>query len=169
MTIARKVGVEFLVNVTVNRERRITGVYAGDLVLAHEAGVADLEGQVTAYLPAPADVVVTTSAGYPLDLTFYQAVKGLTAVLPIVREGGTIVLAAECAEGIGSHEFTERLRACPSPAAFEAEMADPARFTIDQWQIEELLQGAPSGAGAARGRGYRLRGQRALCRACRVG
>ena len=140
VTIAQRVGVDFLVNVTVDRSRRITSVNAGDLVGAHEAGVAELEAQVTAHLPAPADVVITTSAGYPLDLTFYQAVKGLTAALPVVREGGTIVLAAQCAEGIGGSEFTERLRACPSPAAFEAEMADPTRFTIDQWQIEELCK-----------------------------
>ena len=64
-------------------------------------------------MPKPADVVVTSCAGYPLDTTWYQAVKGLTGALPIVRKGGTIVLAASLTEGLGSHEFRAQLEQQP--------------------------------------------------------
>ncbi len=66
----------------------------------------------------PVDVVVTSSAGYPLDTTFYQAVKGLTGALPIVKQGGTIIMAASLSEGIGSPEFQSLFRDNPSLEVF---------------------------------------------------
>lgn len=135
--MARKARVDFILNVTLNEQRQITGVFAGDLEAAHEAGVAWVENQVKATLSEPVDIVVTTSAGYPLDLTFYQAIKGMTAVLPIVKQGGTMILAAQCAEGIGSPEFTQLIRTTKSPEAFMEQVWKPDFFVVDQWQLEE--------------------------------
>ncbi len=101
LEIAGMAGHDFIVNVSLNAARRITGLFAGDPLAAHAAGVEFVRKSVRATIPAPADIVVTTSAGYPLDLTFYQAVKGMTAAMPVVRKGGLLIIAAECAEGLG--------------------------------------------------------------------
>ena len=140
LEVARRAGVDFTLNVSMNDRREVTGIFAGDLERAHAEGVAFVEAGASAWLEEPVPIVVTTSAGYPLDLTFYQAVKGLTAVLPVVAEGGTIVLAARCAEGLGSPEFVELLEETESAAAFEERLRDPGFFRIDQWQLQELCK-----------------------------
>ena len=140
LEVARRARVDFIVNVVMDAARRITGVFAGDLEAAHEAGMKFAEGEASAYTNEPADIVVTTSAGYPLDLTFYQAVKGLTAALPIVKEGGTIVLAARCAEGLGGPEFTKLMREMPGCEAFLRKLEAPDFFVVDQWQVQELCK-----------------------------
>ena len=140
LEVALKAGVDFSLNVAMNDQRRITGIFCGGLEEAHAAGVRFVEEQNGVLVDEPADVVLTTAAGYPLDLTLYQAVKGLTAVLPAVREGGVIVLAARCEEGIGGAEFTELLLQTPSVSAFLEKLRDPGFFSIDQWQLQELCK-----------------------------
>ena len=107
--IARMAGCDFIVNVTLDSQRRVTSVVAGDMEQAFLEGVRFMEGVCRAVVPEPVDIVVTSSAGYPLDTTFYQAVKGLTGCLPIVKQGGTIILAASLTEGLGSPEFQSAL------------------------------------------------------------
>ncbi len=139
LAIARMVGHDFILNVALDADKRITGVFAGDPLLAHAAGVAHVRTAVSASVREPADIVVTTSAGYPLDLTFYQAVKGITAGAPILKKGGMLVLAAACAEGLGSREFAEMATAHASPEEFLKSLQDhPVR--IDQWQLEECAR-----------------------------
>jgi nickel-dependent lactate racemase len=94
----------------------------------------------TAHAPLarPADIVVTTTAGYPLDLTFYQAVKGMVGALPAVKEGGTIVIASQCAEGIGGKTFRETLLALEDLESFVRRTYEPGFFLPDQWEIHEL-------------------------------
>ena len=103
--IGRMAGCDFIVNVVIDAQRRILRVVAGDMEAAFLEGVAFAARPIAATLPEPVDIVVTTSAGYPLDTTFYQSVKGMVAALPIVKPGGTIILAASLSEGIGSPEF----------------------------------------------------------------
>jgi nickel-dependent lactate racemase len=86
------------------------------------------------------DVVVTSSAGYPLDTTFYQAVKGMTGCLPIVKQGGTIILAASLTEGIGSPEFQRLFRENSSLEVFVERILGKDYFVMDQWQLEELAK-----------------------------
>ena len=100
---------DFMLDVTLTQERAIIGVFAGDPVKAHAAGVEFLESTSTSPIPALADAVITCAAGYPLDLTFYQTVKGVTAAQHIVKPGGRILVLGECAEGIGSPEFAHML------------------------------------------------------------
>ena len=140
LEVAQKAGVDFTLNVAMNAQREITGVFAGDLEKAHDEGVRFVETQNAAYVSKPVDVVITCSAGFPLDLTFYQAVKGLTSVLPILKEGGTILIAARCEEGIGSPEFTELITDTPNVEAFMERLEDPGFFVIDQWQLQELCK-----------------------------
>jgi nickel-dependent lactate racemase len=138
--IARMAGVNFIVNVALNAQRKITGIFAGHPEKAHLAGVATVRQHVTNTLPAPVDVVVTTAAGFPLDTTFYQAIKGLTAALPIVKKGGTIILAAECQEGLGGPEFSQLVREAHDLEKFMQDIYRPDYFVVDQWQYEELAK-----------------------------
>ncbi|MBI2962171.1 MAG: nickel-dependent lactate racemase [Deltaproteobacteria bacterium] len=138
--IARRAGVDFLVNVAIDRGRRLTGVFAGDLEAAHRAGVRAVEQHVRVDVEAPADVVVTSAGGYPLDATFYQAIKGLIGALNVVKRGGTIILAAEISEGIGSAEFRRLLADIAAHDEFLARLAAPGFFVIDQWMAQHLCQ-----------------------------
>jgi nickel-dependent lactate racemase len=138
--IARRVGVHFLCDVAIDRRRQLTGVFAGDLERAHAAGVAFVEAHVRADLDRPADVVVASAGGFPLDETYYQSIKGMVAALNIVRRGGTIILAAALNEGIGSAEFRGLLADARSPDEVMARIATPGFFTIDQWMVQHLCQ-----------------------------
>jgi nickel-dependent lactate racemase len=96
-----------------------------------------VEQVVKAPVPEPVDVVVTSAAGYPLDTTWYQAVKGLTGALPIVKQGGTIVLAASLTEGLGSPEFQQVMAENPDLQRFKRRILGTDYFVLDQWQLEE--------------------------------
>ena len=140
LEIVRRVGVDFLVDVAIDRQRRLTGVFAGDIELAHAAGTGVVERALRVDLAEPADVVIVSAAGYPLDATVYQAIKGPTAALNIVRRGGTIILAAECSEGIGSAEFRELLPGMRGNDDFMARITSPGFFHIDHWMVQHLCQ-----------------------------
>jgi nickel-dependent lactate racemase len=132
--IALTAGCDFIVNVCIDGQRRVTWLGAGDMIQAWERGVAFCSDVVKAAVPRPVDVVVTSSAGYPLDTTWYQAVKGLTGALPIVKKGGTIILAASMTEGLGSPEFREQLNDWETNNRYDA----PARSEtceMDEWQL----------------------------------
>jgi len=140
LEIARRVRVDFLVDVSIDRARRLTGVFAGDLEQAHAAGVRAVEREVRVDIAAPADIVITCAGGYPLDDTFYQSIKGLTAALNIVRRGGVIILAAALTEGIGSPEFQQLLRDTRGNDEFMQRVSSPGFFRIDQWMVQHLCQ-----------------------------
>ena len=138
--IALMAGVDFNLNVAIDKARRITGVFAGDMVTSHRVGAQFVENQAKATLPEPVDAVVVSSAGHPLDTTFYQAIKGLLAAVEIVKEGGSILLVAACGEGIGSGPFTDLVLKTQDLRAFVEGLYNPANFVIDQWQLEELAK-----------------------------
>jgi len=140
LEVAQRAGVDFTLNVAMNERREVTGIFAGDLEKAHAEGVSFVQRQNGATLSEPVDMVITSSAGLPLDLTFYQAVKGLTAALSIIREGGTVLIVARCDEGIGGPEFTDLLLNTTSVETFAQRLEDPDFFVIDQWQLQELCK-----------------------------
>ena len=138
--IALMAGVDFSLNVTINDRRQLTGVFAGDMVNAHLAGAKFAEKQTKATLPEPADVVIVSCAGYPLDTTFYQAIKGVLSAIEVVKEGGMVILVAECQEGIGSGPFTDLILKTKNLEQFVRNTYNPKNFVIDQWQLEELAK-----------------------------
>lgn len=138
--IGRHTGCDFIVNVVIDAQRRLLKVVAGDMEAAFLEGVAFVRGVVRDTVPEPVDVVVTSSAGYPLDTTFYQAVKGLTGALPIVKQGGTIILAASLTEGIGSPEFQRLFKENDTLETFVERILGKDYFVMDQWQLEELAK-----------------------------
>ncbi len=145
LEIARMARHDFVVDVALGRgaqgvsgsARPICGVFAGDPVAAHRRGVEFVSEVMLETLDEPVDAVITTSAGYPLDLTFYQAIKGVTAASHIVKPGGRILLLAACEEGAGAPEFSRMLRESPSDREFLKQIAQ-APVAIDQWQLEKL-------------------------------
>lgn len=142
--ISRMAGHDFVLDVALDAERRITGVFAGDPQKAHAAGVEAVRRSVRAVVREPADIVVTTSAGFPLDLTYYQAIKGMTAALPILKKGGMLILAAECAEGLGSERFTAMATHFSDPTEFDKWIHEHP-VEIDQWQLQECLKAVRHG------------------------
>ena len=141
--IARRPGPCFLINVTLNESRGITGVFAGDLGEAHAEGINFLRSSAMQPVAEPFDIVVTTNSGYPLDMNLYQAVKGMRAAELIVRDGGTVILAAECSEGVPLGSPHERLlRSVPNGEALLEKLAAPGFVWPEQWQgqIQALIQ-----------------------------
>lgn len=138
--IGRLAGCDFIINAVIDAERRPLALVAGDMEAAFLEGVAFVRQVVVDTVREPVDVVVTSAAGYPLDTTFYQAVKGLTGALPIVKQGGTIILAASMSEGIGSPEFASLFRENDSLEIFVERILGKEYFVLDQWQLEELAK-----------------------------
>ncbi|KAA6461285.1 nickel-dependent lactate racemase [Acidobacteria bacterium AB60] len=141
LEIARAAHHDFILDVTLTRDRQISGVFAGDPILAHAAGVRFVQEHCLNHLEHPADLVVTSSAGFPLDLTFYQSVKAVTAAQHLIRESGSILVVAECSEGVGSLEFAASLKTLQSFEAYLHEIAT-SPVEIDQWQVEKLALAA---------------------------
>ena len=141
--IALRAGPSFLLNVTLNERRNITGVFAGDLLGAHKVGYEFVRKSAMQRVKQPFDVVVTTNSGYPLDLNLYQGVKGMSAAARIVAPGGTIILACECREGIpDGSPLDHLLRSAASPEEILALLATPGFVRPEQWQaqIQSLIQ-----------------------------
>jgi nickel-dependent lactate racemase len=137
LEIARMARHDFMLDVALTQERAISGVFAGDPVKAHQAGVEFVETTCLETLDEPADAVITSAAGWPLDLTFYQTIKGVTAAAHVVRPGGRILIVSECAEGVGSPEFARKLAGYAGHAEF-LEAIRTTAVEVDQWQLEKL-------------------------------
>ena len=138
--IAQKAGCDFIVNVVLDSKRRILKAVAGEMVAALEEGVRFARTFVVDTVDEPVDVVVTSGAGYPLDTTFYQAVKGIVAALNIVKQGGTIIVASSCTEGLGSKEFDLIAEKFPKIGQFTDAIFKDEFFVLNQWQMEELAK-----------------------------
>ena len=137
LEIARMAGHDFMLDVTLTQSREVSGIFAGDPVEAHAAGVQFLRTTSLEPLTGLADAVITSAAGHPLDLTLYQTIKGLTAAQHIAKPGGRILILGECAEGLGSPEFARMVSRFTSYDKFLQEIGNAA-VEIDQWQLEKL-------------------------------
>ena len=134
---ARMADPTFLLNVALNRDKRITAVFAGELFAAHAAGCAFVRDASMAPVPEPFDVIVTGNSGYPLDQSLYQSVKGMSAAAEVIRDGGAIVMAAECRDGIPGHgEYARLLREAGSPEKILEMVESPGFSCHDQWQVQ---------------------------------
>jgi nickel-dependent lactate racemase len=131
----------FLYNVTLNREKQITGVFAGDLEQAHQAGTDFVASTAMVPVKAPFDIVITSNSGYPLDLNLYQSIKGVSAAAQVVRPGGAIIVAAECWSGVADHaQYTQLLQSAPSVEALLEKIHASGEVLQDQWQVQVQAQ-----------------------------
>lgn len=131
----------FLLNVTLNRDKQITGVFAGDLIQAHAAGTNFCHSAAMVPVPKPFDIVITSNSGYPLDLNLYQSVKGMSAAAQVVKPGGSIIVAAECWDGIPDHgEYKHLLQMASTPQEILSLINSEGFSSQDQWQVQIQAQ-----------------------------
>ena len=141
--IALRVGPSFLFNVTLNEQREITGVFAGDILQAHKVGFEFVRKSAMQAVQAPFEIVVTTNSGHPLDMNLYQGVKGMSAGARILREGGLLILACECSEGVPANSPLDKLlRSASSSEEILTMLSTPGFVRPEQWQaqIQALIQ-----------------------------
>ena len=135
--IALRIGPSFLINVTLNEDRAITGIFAGDLVAAHRQGCEFVRSTAMQRVEGLFDIVITSNSGYPLDMNLYQGVKGMAAAARILKPGGLLILAAECSEGIPSGSpFDMLLRSCSGAEDILKKLAQPGFVRAEQWQAQ---------------------------------
>ena len=131
--------VDFCLNVTLNRDRRITAFFCGDVIAAHDAGCAFSRETAMVACETTFPIVVTTNSGYPLDQNLYQAVKGMSAAAQVVAEKGYIAAAALCNDGFPSHgNFRTLLMDHASPEGLLEAILAPGFSLYDQWEAQIL-------------------------------
>jgi nickel-dependent lactate racemase len=135
--VALRTNPTFILNVTLNSSRQITGVFAGDMLTAHAAGCAFVKEHAMVPVDAPFDIVITSNSGYPLDQNLYQSIKGVSAAAQIVRDGGAIIIAAACADGLPDHgRYAALLAEAGSPQRVLDMVSQPGFNQPDQWQVQ---------------------------------
>jgi nickel-dependent lactate racemase len=135
--IARATGVDFALDVTLDREQRLVRAYGGELEEMHRRACEDVRRTAMRGVRTPYDVVVTTNGGAPLDQNLYQCVKGMSAAAQVAGEGAMIVCAAECRDGFPDHgDYRRQLTAASGPAELLDDIATRRETIPDQWQIQ---------------------------------
>jgi nickel-dependent lactate racemase len=128
----------FMLNVALNGQKQITQVFAGELFAAHQMGSEYVKEHAMIPCEHRFDVVITSNSGYPLDQNLYQAVKGMSAAHKIVKDGGTIICAAECADGLPNHgNYAAILQMQKTPKDILDMINDPSFQMFDQWQVQK--------------------------------
>ncbi|WP_094605436.1 hypothetical protein SPSIL_001380 [Sporomusa silvacetica DSM 10669] len=128
---------DFMLNVTLNGQKEITGVFAGELLSAHRAGCAFVKDHAMIPVDQPFDIVITTNSGYPLDQNLYQTVKGMSAAAQIVKQGGAILTCSECSDGVPAHgNYGKILTMKATPQELLAMINTPEFRVFDQWQVQ---------------------------------
>ncbi len=138
---ARAAKLAFICNVVINAQHKVVGAFAGDCEMAHVAGTEFLKG-LCLCPQAPADIVITSNNGYPLDQNIYQSVKGMTAGEATCREGGVIIMAAACNDGHGGESFMKTMTQELTPAQILAQIQATAKQDTvpDQWESQILAR-----------------------------
>jgi lactate racemase len=142
LEIVRRIGPIYALNTVLNEERDLVCVTFGEIDASHRAAVAFVSEATRIVVPRRFRTVVTSSAGYPLDKTYYQTVKGMVTPMDILEPGGTLIIASECSEGFGSSAFRDaqaRLVDLGSER-FLATLTAKSLADIDEWQTEMQLK-----------------------------
>lgn len=142
LQIVRKIGEIYALNTVIDEDRDLVAVTFGEVIESHLAAVAFIAKATRIPVGRRFKTVVTSSAGYPLDKTYYQTIKGMVTPLDILAPGGTLIIASECSEGFGSHEFREAQARLVSlgPERFLATLTAKSLAEIDEWQTEMQLK-----------------------------
>jgi nickel-dependent lactate racemase len=135
--IAAATGVDFALDVVLNREQRVVRAFGGEMFAMHRAACQLAKSSAMAPVARPYEVVVTTNAGAPLDQNLYQSVKGMSAAAQVIEERGTIICAAACNDGLPDHgEFKDELRAASDPNDLLKRILGRETTVPDQWQAQ---------------------------------
>jgi nickel-dependent lactate racemase len=135
--IAGKTGVDFAFDVILNRDKAVTHAFVGELFSMHSRAREICRQVSMRPVDGLFDMVVTTNSGYPLDQNLYQAVKGMSAAMNIVKPGGTILIAAECRDGLPDHgSYGDLLASAGSIDEVRRSIETSERTIPDQWQVQ---------------------------------
>jgi nickel-dependent lactate racemase len=142
LQIVRMLGDLYALNTVIDEARDLVFVSFGEIVASHLAAVAFIDKATRVPVDRRFGTVVTSSAGYPLDKTYYQTVKGMVTPLDILAPGGTLIIASQCSEGFGSPEFKEAQKRLVElgPERFLATLTAKSLAEIDEWQTEMQLK-----------------------------
>ena len=142
LEIVRMVGDIYALNTVIDEDRDLVHVNFGEIIESHLAAVAFIQDVTRVRVGRRFKTVVTSSAGYPLDKTYYQTVKGMVTPMDILEPGGTLIVASECSEGFGSPEFAEAQARLVDlgPERFLATLTAKSLAEIDEWQTEMQLK-----------------------------
>jgi nickel-dependent lactate racemase len=138
MEILQMVGRCLAVNTVIDEDRRISFVNFGEIEESHLEAVSFVRPYAEIKLKTRFKTVVTSSAGYPLDKTYYQTIKGMVGALDILEPGGDLIIVSACSEGIGSPEYAEA-QLCltdEGPEAFLRGIIEKKYAAVDEWQTE---------------------------------
>jgi nickel-dependent lactate racemase len=139
--VALRTNPAFLLNVSLNINHEITGIFAGEMLSAYRTGCAFVKENAMRDVDKPYDIVITTNSGYPLDQNLYQSVKGMSAANQIVRQGGSILIATACADGLPNHgRYAALLAEAGSPQGVLDLISKPGFCAQDQWQVQVQAQ-----------------------------
>jgi nickel-dependent lactate racemase len=139
--VALRTNPTFLLNVSLNANKEITSVFAGDMIDAHAQGCKFVKENAMVGVEEPYDIVITTNSGYPLDQNLYQSVKGMSAANEIVRQEGSIVIATACEDGLPNHgKYAELLEQGGSPQGILDLVSQEGYSEHDQWQVQIQAQ-----------------------------
>ncbi|HQZ12375.1 MAG TPA: nickel-dependent lactate racemase [Devosia sp.] len=142
LEIVRKVGELYALNTVIDEDRDLCFVSFGEIIASHLAAVEFVAAETAIPVGRKFKTVVTSAAGYPLDKTYYQTVKGMVTPLDILEPGGTLIIASECSEGFGSEHFlaSQRQLLELGPERFLATLSAKTLADIDEWQTEMQLK-----------------------------
>jgi nickel-dependent lactate racemase len=142
LEIIRMIGEVYGLNTVIDEQRDLIHVTFGEIIVSHLAAVEFIRGITEINLPRRFHTIVTSAAGYPLDKTYYQTVKGMVTPIDILAPGGTLIIASECSEGLGSPEFHQaqsRLVDLGTDAFLQALLRKPMA-DVDEWQTEMQIK-----------------------------
>ena len=142
LEIVKMLGGALALNTVIDEQRRLSFVNFGEIIQSHLEAVGFTREFSEVSLPMRFNTVVTSAAGYPLDKTYYQTIKGIVGPLDIVEPGGDLIVASECSEGLGSGDFQEAQRRLVEQGeeGFLATIADKPHAAIDEWQTQMQLR-----------------------------
>lgn len=142
LQIVKMVGGALALNTVIDEERRLSQVTFGEIIESHAQAVNFVKGYTEVTVPRLFKTVVTSAAGYPLDKTYYQTVKGMVGAMDILEPGGNLIIASACSEGIGSPEFADAQKRLVAlgPDGFLSEIQKKSRADIDEWQTEMQIK-----------------------------
>jgi len=142
LEIVRMLPPVLAVNTVIDDHRRMSFVNFGEVVASHLQAVEFIRGYAQVPVSRRFKTVVTSAAGYPLDQTYYQTVKGMVAAIDILEPGGNLIVASECSEGLGSNEYAHAQKRLLElgPEGFFRDISRKPHADIDEWQTQMQLK-----------------------------
>ena len=139
---ARMIGLKYIVNVILDREKRVRSAFAGDPVSAHRAGCDELLRLSGVRAREKGDILISSNGGYPLDQNLYQSVKCMSACEFFSKPDAVYIICCECSDGIGGDDFYSAVKGCQSAEQLLDDIAGvPMEETRrDQWQYQILAR-----------------------------